>query len=244
MSSTENLNKKTGLRWPQVLLIVLVTILLTVAGTYWALKTYIFVSSFEPVELSQKEENVLQQKLRAIGYDFSFAAPQAKQPTQQPKQQAKLSSELRDEIDQDGFLKPKAYSEEGAERDISFTEREINALLAKNTDLAQKLAIDFSDELVSARMLLPMEEDFPVLGGKTLRLNAGLGMAYQDNKPIIILKGISVMGIPIPNAWLGGIKNIDLVNEFGVDPGFWKSFSDGVEHIQVTDGKIDIRLKE
>ncbi|MBC6963130.1 MAG: arginine N-succinyltransferase, partial [Nitrosomonas sp.] len=28
------------------------------------------------------------------------------------------------------------------------------------------------------------------------------------------------------------------------DPGFWKSFSEGVEHIQVTDGKVDIRLKE
>jgi len=52
------------------------------------------------------------------------------------------------------------------------------------------------------------------------------------------------MGVPIPNAWLGGLKNIDLVSEFGVDPGFWKSFSEGVEHIQVTDGKIDIRFKE
>jgi len=37
---------------------------------------------------------------------------------------------------------------------------------------------------------------------------------------------------------------MDLVSEFGVDPGFWKSFSDGVEHIQVTDGKIDICFKE
>ena len=52
------------------------------------------------------------------------------------------------------------------------------------------------------------------------------------------------MGIPIPNAWLGGLKNIDLVSEFGVDPGFWKSFSEGVEEIQVADGRINIKLKE
>lgn len=225
------------MHWSHVLLIVLATMVLTVVGTYWVLKTYIFVSSFEPVELSQKEEKTLQQKLRAIGYDFSFTSSQT-------GRQANQSDEYKDEIGRDGFLKPEAYSEQGARREVSFTEREINALLAKNTDLAQKLAIDFADDLVSAKLLLPLEEDFPVLGGKTLRLNAGLGMAYRDNKPVIILKGVSIMGVPIPNAWLGGLKNIDLVSEFGVDPGFWKSFSEGVEHIQVKDGQIDIRLKE
>lgn len=230
-------DKRTAMHWSHVLLIVLATMVLTVVGTYWVLKTYIFVSSFEPVELSQKEEKTLQQKLRAIGYDFSFTSSQT-------GRQANQSDEYKDEIGRDGFLKPEAYSEQGARREVSFTEREINALLAKNTDLAQKLAIDFADDLVSAKLLLPLEEDFPVLGGKTLRLNAGLGMAYRDNKPVIILKGVSIMGVPIPNAWLGGLKNIDLVSEFGVDPGFWKSFSEGVEHIQVKDGQIDIRLKE
>jgi len=69
-------------------------------------------------------------------------------------------------------------------------------------------------------------------------------MAYLHDKPVIVLKGVSIMGVPIPNAWLGGLKNIDLVSEFGVDPGFWKSFSEGVEDIQVTDGQISIKLKE
>ena len=64
-----------------------------------------------------------------------------------------------------------------------------------DADLAEKLAIDFAEDLVSAKLLLPLEEDFPVLGGKTLRLNAGVGMAYHRDKPVIILKGISIMGI-------------------------------------------------
>lgn len=233
MNSTGNMSNNAHLSWSRVLLIVLATSVLTVAGTYWVLTTYVFVSSFEPVVLSKKEEKTLEQKLRTIGYDFSFSSPISQQ-----------NGDLKDEINEEGFLKPEVYSEEGAKREINFTEREINALLAKNTDLAQKLAIDFADDLVSARLLLPLDEDFPVLGGKTLRLNAGLGMAYRNDKPIIILKGVSIMGVPIPNAWLGGLKNIDLVSEFGMDPGFWKSFSEGVEHIQVTDGKIDIRLKE
>lgn len=233
MNSTENGNKNATMRWSQVLLIVLATMVLTVAGTYWVFTTYIFVSSFEPVTLSSKEEKTLQQKLRSIGYDFSFSSPSSGR-----------DQDSGDAIGKDGFLKPEAYSEKGAKREISFTEREINALLATNTDLAQKVAIDFADDLVSARLLIPLDADFPVMGGKTLRLNAGLGMAYRNNKPVIVLKGVSIMGVPIPNAWLGGMKNIDLVSEFGVDPGFWQSFSEGVEHIQVVDGKIDIRLKE
>lgn len=169
--------------------------------------------------------------MRAIGYDADFSTGQ-------------INKSNKAEVDSDGNLVPEAYSEKNAVREITFTERELNGLLAKNTDLAQKLAIDLANNLVSAKLLIPLEEDFPVLGGKTLRLNAGIGMAYENEKPVIILKGISVMGVPIPNAWLGGIKNIDLVSEFGVDPGFWKSFSQGVDHIQVTDGKINIKLKE
>lgn len=89
-----------------------------------------------------------------------------------------------------------------------------------------------------------MEPDFPVLGGKTLRVNAGLNLAYADGRPIIALRGVSIMGVPMPNAWLGNLKNVNLVNEFGGDPGFWKSFADGVEQIQVEDGRLLIELKE
>lgn len=232
MQLSEPTEKKSSkMEWSQVLLIVISTILITVAGTYWVLKTYVFTTSFTPVALSDKEERNLQTKLQAIGYDENFST----QISQRNDQRV---------IDENGFLKPEAYSEKNAVREITFTERELNGLLAKNTDLAQKLAIDLANNLVSAKLLIPLEEDFPVLGGKTLRLNAGIGMAYEQEKPVIILKGVSIMGVPIPNAWLGGLKNVDLVDEFGVDPGFWKSFSEGVENIQVSDGKINIKLKE
>lgn len=219
------------MNWSQIFMIVLLTMLITIGGTYWVLKSYIFTTHFTPVELDEKEEESLHEKLLSIGFldDNTIDHP---------------DSTEEQEIDHADFLKPEAYSEHNAPREITFTERELNALLAKNTDLAQKLAIDLANNLVSAKLLVPLEEDFPVLGGKTLRVNAGIGIAYQNDKPYIALKGISIMGIPIPNAWLGGIKNVDLVNEFGIDPGFWKSFSEGVENIQVTDGKIFIKLKE
>ncbi len=93
-------------------------------------------------------------------------------------------------------------------------------------------------------MLISLDPDFPILGGKTIKLTAGLVLSWQDDRPIVILKGVSVMGVPIPNAWLGGIKNVDLVKEFGQDEGFWKVFSEGVKAIQVVEGELLIELKE
>lgn len=106
------------------------------------------------------------------------------------------------------------------------------------------MAIDLSDDLISAKLLVPVDEDFPVLGGKILRVRTGVVFAYGKGKPVVILKGITVMGVPIPNAWLGGIKNINLIEEFGADTGFWKTFSDGVEDIRVEEGLFKLKLKE
>ncbi|WP_246261856.1 arginine N-succinyltransferase [Thiomicrorhabdus cannonii] len=210
---------KNGMSGAQVLLIVLLTILLTAGLSYWALSQTLFLKSFTPVELKPKEEQALNSKLRAIGVEV-------------------------EEYDAQGNLKPEAYSEVGAKREVYFSERELNAMLAKNTDLARKVAIDLSDNLVSAKILVPLEEDFPVMGGKTLRINAGVELAFQNGKPIVKLKGVSLMGVPVPNAWLGNLKNIDLVQEFGADPGFWKAFADGVENISVVEGELQIKLKE
>jgi hypothetical protein len=101
-----------------------------------------------------------------------------------------------------------------------------------------------SESLVSAKLLVPMDEDFPILGGQVLRVNAGLGLTYENGKPVVTMRGISIMGIPMPNAWLGGIKNIDLVKEFGGGEGFWKSFAAGIDNIRVENGSLLIELKE
>ena len=55
---------------------------------------------------------------------------------------------------------------------------------------------------------------------------------------------MSIWGVPIPNAWLGGIKNVDLVQEFGYEAGFWQGFAAGVDDLQVEEGMLKIRLKE
>ena len=233
ITSIEDNRQSRGFQGKHIAWIVLGTILLTAAVTYWVVRTYIYARDFEPVVLSQAEQLQLDRKLLALGYQ-----PESMQISAQNK------SSIQNDFDTDGRLIPQKYSEQDGERNLSFSEKELNSLLASNTDMAKKLAIDLSQDLVSARILVPVDKDFPVLGGKTLRVSTGVEMAYKNGRPRVVLKGVSVMGVPIPNAWLGGLKNIDLISEFGDEQGFWKDFSEGVDDIHVEHGELKIKLKE
>ena len=232
-ASIEDNSESRGFQGKHIAWIVLGTILLTAAVTYWAVRTYIYARDFKPVVLSQAEQQQLDSKLVALGYE----------PDPMRSSAQKKGTEEND-FDASGRLQPRKYSEEGGKRDLSFSEKELNSLLASNTDMAKKVAVDLSQDLVSARILVPVDRDFPVLGGKTLRVSTGVEMAYRNGRPRIVLKGVTVMGVPIPNAWLGGLKNIDLISEFGDEQGFWKGFADGVEDIHVEDGELKVKLKE
>ena len=89
-----------------------------------------------------------------------------------------------------------------------------------------------------------MDEDFPILGGKTLRLKAGVTLIYESKRPVVVMRGISLGGVPLPKAWWGDIKNKNLVEEFGSEGGFWDQFSRGVENIKIHEGQLWVKLKE
>lgn len=214
--------------WPKLLGIVVIATIIATVITVWAVTYYIFPKELKPVTLSTKEEQILNAKIERLN---------SVQKTRVARNRQLRSTE---EIP----LAPERYSEGASTREIVLSEKELNALLAKNTDLAKKLAIDLSDDLASAKLLLTMDEDFPFLGGKTLKVTAGLELAYADGKPIVALKGVSIWGVPLPNAWLGNLKNVDLVKEFGDDKGFWNAFAAGVDDFKIKERSLRIKLKE
>jgi len=226
---------KKGFSGLQVLGIVSLVMVVTVVATLLAARAYLFPKPFEPVVLTRVEQQQLDSKLDRL--DTTNSSPLISQTKTE-------KSEPESDYTADGALRPQAYTEDGTSRDVRFTEREVNAMIATNTDLADKLAIDLADNLVSARMRVPLDPDFPMMGGKVIRLKAGVELAYKEGRPVVKLRGISLMGVPLPNAWLGGMKNIDLVKEFNGDEGVWKAFSDGVEAISIAEGSIQVRLKE
>ena len=225
-----------GLSGLQITGIVLGAMAVTVAVTLFLVKSWLFPAPFKPVRLSAAETQRLEHKLAVFEQLDSRPQPEQRRPLPDPSRAEPQPAP--------GPLEPEAYSEEGASREIRLTEREINAMIARNTDLADKVAIDLANDLVSLRMLIPVDPDFPFLGGKTLKVRAGAELAFHGSRPVFILRGISVMGVPIPNAWMGGLKNIDLIEVFGSAPGLWKGFADGVASIQVREGNLEINLRE
>ncbi len=212
-----------------------VAVVVTAVFTGWWVKRYIYASPLTPTELTSREQNTLNAKLAAL----DAAAGRETAPGTGRGDRRGGSP-----LSPDDRLRPEPYSEEGARREVVLTERELNGIIASNPEVARRVAVDLADELVSLKLVIPMEEDLPVLGGKTLRLNLGLQLAYRNKGPVVALKGVSLGGVPLPNAWLGNLKNVNLVEEFGTEDGFWKLFADGVENLSVEEGHLRIRLKE
>lgn len=229
-----------GRRLIRTLLLVIAVAILTSVGTVWLTTVYLFPRSFEPVTLSQKEQAVLDAKLQSLNVQLhTKPATERRTGVLEPKRYGEAGASRQDA----GVLKPERYSEAGASREVSFSEREINALIATNTDLASKVAIDLSTDMISAKVIVPIDPDMPMLGGKTLRITAGLELRYKSGRPVVVIKGVSLWGVPVPNAWLGNLKNVDLVHEYG-DEGFWRAFGAGIDNISVSEGRLTIKLKE
>lgn len=188
------------------------------------IKWYYFPSAFSPTHLNEKEQSTLNQKLKYVGIN--------------------LGDDNTSDTGHEQPIQPEAYREDASKREVKFTEKEINSLIAKNPTWATRLAIDFSDNLASAKMLIPLDPDLPILGGETMRINTGVEVEFERGRPSLKLQGVSVWGVPLPNAWLGNIKNIDLIEQYGDQEGFWKSFADGIAYIKVTDGHLVVKLNE
>ena len=216
----------------QVVGLMLVAAILSAGAMFWWAKRYLYAKELSPVALSNQEEQVLERKLTRLE-----AAAMGNVP------KAPIEGQVIETADQDSNAE--AYSEEGATREIELSERELNALIAKNDpDTAKHFAVDLSKDLVSLKVIVPVDEDAPFMGGKTIRIKAGLGVGYEEGQARLVLKGISLGGIPLPNAWLGNLKGKDFIEEFGEGGGVWKQFSDGIEYLEVQDGRLKVKLKE
>ncbi|MGB0910932.1 MAG: arginine N-succinyltransferase [Nitrospirales bacterium] len=213
----------------KVLGIVVLVVILTIGLTAWWMNKNIYAAPFTPTQLSSSEQHVLEAKMAQL--------------SDKPKQ-VNDSDKTRSLESASEPLRPEPYTEDESQREIQLSEKELNALIAKNPETAQYVAVDLADDLISVKLLVPIDQDFPILGGKTLKLNLGLVLKYEKNTPVVAIRGMSLGGVPLPQSWWGDIKNVNLVEKFGADGGFWDQFAKGVEHISVHEGQFRVTLQE
>lgn len=218
-----NDNKKISFGCFHIILIILIVFIISVIGTAWWIKSNFYASHFKPVKLNEKENVILQSKIEALEN-----AGQKKTTNQNTRN-----------------LASKAYSENGLKREIFFTEKELNAFLGiDDPELAKRMSIDLSDDLISIKLIIPIDPDFPVLGGKNILVRSGLEIKFSNGKFLFALKGVSVSGIPLPNSWLFDLKNKNLAADFEKGGGFWSHFSKGIKDVKVKEGCFYLKLNE
>lgn len=195
--------------------IVLSCCLLTALGTVWWVKRNLYASPLNPVSLSQSEQSALTDKLAKL----------------ELADEAVVSAETAPQITTDS-------------RTISLSTKEINAFLA-NQGIGEQVKLDLSRNRIAANFLLPIDKDAPLFAGTTLRIRLALSALMNEaGKLVIKVDDISLGGIPLPNAWLGDIKGLDLVTgDIGNDPAVQR-FVAGIKDFRLEDGHIRIELNE
>ena len=129
------------------------------------------------------------------------------------------------------------------EKEIVFTERELNGLLNENTALGEQLKLELATNAVHARIQADIPKDSPFLPGKTLRGKARFMISSQEGHPSLILDDVTIWGVSLPNAWLGDFKGKNLLGALLSSSGTSIS-TIGIEDISVSNGRLTIQLTE
>lgn len=194
--------------------IVLSCCLLTAVGTVWWVKHNIYASPLRPVQLSQSEKTALDAKLAKL--EFSEEIPPPEHPAKT----------------------------DGDPRTISISSKEINAFLA-NQGIGEQVKLEVTRNRIAANFLLPIDKDAPLFAGTTLRIRLALNALMNENGKLVVkVDDVSLGGIPLPNAWLGDIKGLDLItSNIGEDPAI-ERFAAGIKDFRLENGHVNIVLNE
>lgn len=214
-----------------------IVLVLGVSGFF--IYRYYFHAHIQPVNLTSQEQQLLDEKLAQI----EDAGAGANLPvTDQTLVELNQVRELEpiEEVDPE----VQRQQEQRLRRTIVITDHEFNGMLNHNTDLGQTLKVEFKPGYIDIEVVIPVEDDVAVIGGKTIRTSVDISIEKQvDGSLGLAIRSVNVGGVPMPNAWLGGIKGQNLLEQFAQDD-FFKKLAAGVEEFRIGSGEIAIVLAE
>ena len=199
---------------------MLLIIILTVVLTIWWLGRPI-----KPVVLSAAEKQTVEEKLNHIG------------GTSADKARATVSSADKPKPEPDRIYLP-------GSRELRLTEREINGLLNENTDLGKSVRLEFGRDAINAYVATPIPDDVPLLGGKMFKARGRFRLSVGNGgEPYAILEDVTVFGLSLPKAWLGGVKGENLLGD-AVGKRNGAPVFKGIKSLRVEPGALVLEVEE
>jgi hypothetical protein len=242
-ASAGALRGKSG-RWALygcgTLLALVLIILATAAITIWWIQRPI-----KPVVLSPREQATVDQKLEKL-QTGNAATPGS--PTKRLDQDTTASGQSTP------AMTPRRTGPEIDDRNLriyvpgskvlKLTEREINGLLNQNTDLGKSVRLEFAQDAINAYLAVRIPDDFPVGGGKMFRARGRFRVSLGNGgEPYAILEDVSVFGLSLPKAWLGGIKGENLLGDAMGEHKQWRGIK-GVKSLHVEPGALVLEVED
>lgn len=131
---------------------------------------------------------------------------------------------------------------------IVLNEREINGYLEAQ-GLGETVKVHITNGHVGATLLTPVDEEVPLLGGHTVRLKIAFNTKLDERHRFALsLADVSVGGISLPNAWLGGVKGLNLLAEDpqggARSPSLLQGFAAGIKDFQLKNGELRLVLND
>ncbi|MFM7180295.1 MAG: hypothetical protein ACKO2G_02345 [Verrucomicrobiales bacterium] len=210
------------------LAMIVITAVIAVAATLWWLKRPI-----EPVTLDAKEQAVLDEKVRVFeqsrGQGNAAAAPADAAGPGQPNEGNAPAPDP-------------AYLP--GSKTLRLTERELNALLNQNTEFGDTVRLELAKDAVHAYLAVPIPPDFPIGGGTTFRARGRFQIKVVEGEvPSAILEDVTVLGLSLPQAWLGDLKGRNLFEEEARKAGKG-AFLQGIKSLKVEPGNLVLEVNE
>src|SRR4051812_34639781 len=206
-----------------VVLLFGLIVVATVAITIWWIQRPI-----KPVVLSAQEKTVVDEKMRRLDA----------QPSNGPR-----GTTSRPPPPATGPSEPDRPYVPGAKM-LKLTEREVNGLLNANTDLGKSVRLEFGKDAINAYVAVPIPQDFPVGGGKTFRARGRFALSLNsDGAPFAVLEDVTVFGVSLPKAWLGGLKGQNLLADAAGRRNGEPVFR-GVKSLRVEPGALVLELED
>lgn len=190
------------------LLALLLVIVATVVITVWWIQRPI-----KPVVLSAPEKAAVEEKLQHLGGGNAPAPSIATANETAPKRSERKTTAPTATADA-GVNQKQDRSYTPGSKVLKLTEREINGLLNANTDLGKSVRLEFAQDAINAYLAVRIPEDFPLGGGKMFRARGRFRVSLGNGgAPYAILEDVTVFGLSLPKAWLGGLKGENLIGQ-------------------------------
>ncbi len=207
----------------------------------------------KPVVLTAQERAKVEEKLRRVeepkpAAPTSPAGPNSLAPPASPGTPVPENGTRAVELP--GVIVPAPQPNPGqnqpyapGSKTIKFTQREINGLLNANTDLGRSVRLELDKDAINAYVAVPIPQDFPIGGGKMFRARGRFLVSIGNGgKPFAILEDVTVFGVSLPKAWLGGLKGENLIGDaMGQRKG---AVLRGIKSLRVEPGALVLELED